>query len=122
MGAFVDWPTVLASISARGFAVAAVSYRFSSEAASPAAIQDVKAAIRWMRVNATKYHLDPARAMTWGQSAGGQLAALAAVSCGVKALDPPARSTPNAPNVEVRASAPKGADEVSDSVQGALGW
>lgn len=122
MGAFVDWPTVLALISAHGFAVAAVSYRFSSEAPSPAAIQDVKAAIRWMRVNATKYHLDPDRAVTWGQSAGGQLAALAAVSCGVKALDPPARSTPNAPNVEVRASAPKGADEVSDCVQGAVGW
>jgi len=122
MGAFLDWPKVLAAIADKGFVVAAVSYRFSSEAPSPAQIQDVKAAVRWLRVNAKKYHLDPNRGMTWGQSAGGQLAALAAVSCGVKALDPPDRSVPNAPNVEVRASAPKGADQVSDCVQGAVGW
>src|SRR6185312_9891884 len=109
--AYLDWPKVLASIAAQGFVVTSVSYRFSKEASSPAAIQDVKAAIRWLRANAAKYHLDPDRGMTWGQSAGGQLAALAAVTCGVKALDPPARVDPNAPNVEVSASAPKGADE-----------
>jgi acetyl esterase/lipase len=120
--AYLDWPKVLASIAAQGFVVTSVSYRFSKEASSPAAIQDVKAAIRWLRANAAKYHLDPDRGMTWGQSAGGQLAALAAVTCGVKALDPPARVDPNAPNVEVSASAPKGADEVSDCVQGAVAW
>lgn len=120
--AYLDWPKVLASIAAEGFVVTSVSYRFSKEAPSPAAIQDVKAAIRWLRVNAGKYHLDPDRGMTWGQSAGGQLAALAAVTCGVKALDPPERVDPNAPNVEVSASAPKGADEVSDCVQGAVAW
>lgn len=120
--AYLDWPKVLASIAAEGFVVTSVSYRFSKEAPSPAAIQDVKAAIRWLRVNAAKYHLDPDRGMTWGQSAGGQLAALAAVTCGVKALDPPERVDPNAPNVEVSASAPKGADEVSDCVQGAVAW
>src|SRR4051812_36738036 len=89
-GAFDNWPTVLASMAARGYVVAAVSYRFSGEAPSPAAIQDVKAAVRWLRANARKYRVDKARMMTWGGSAGGQLAALAATSCGVAALEPAA--------------------------------
>lgn len=122
IGAFADWPKVMASLAARGYVVAAVSYRFAREATSPAAIQDVKAAIRWLRVGARKYHLDPQRGMTWGVSAGGQLATLAAVSCGVAAFEPPACSVPDMPDVETSASSPKGADEVSDCVQGAVSW
>jgi acetyl esterase/lipase len=105
--AFDNWPTVLAAMSARGYVVAAVSYRFSGEAPSPAAIQDVKSAIRFLRVNAGRYGVDKNRVMTWGGSAGGQLAALAATSCGVAALEP---------------SAPAGADIQSDCVQGAVTW
>jgi acetyl esterase/lipase len=120
--AFQDWPRVLAAIAAEGYVVASVSYRFSKEAPFPAAIQDVKAAIRWLRVNAGKYHLDPDRGMTIGQSAGGHLAALAAVSCGVSALRPPPRVVPGAPTVELRASTVSGADEASDCVQGAVAW
>ncbi|HEY5410466.1 MAG TPA: alpha/beta hydrolase, partial [Caulobacteraceae bacterium] len=88
-GAFDNWPKVLASIAAHGYVVASVSYRFSDEAPHPAAIQNVKAAIRWLRANAGKYRIDTGRFMSWGGSAGGQLAALAATSCGVAALDPP---------------------------------
>src|SRR5262249_39824522 len=65
-------------------------YRLSSEARFPAQIQDVKTAIRWLRVNAAKYGIDSTRVATWGASAGGHLAALAGVSCGVKALEPEA--------------------------------
>ena len=36
-GAFENWPRVLASIAARGYVVASVNYRLSSEAVSPAA-------------------------------------------------------------------------------------
>ena len=121
-GAYSDWPKVLASLAAEGYVVASVGYRFSREAPFPAAIQDVKAAIRWLRVNAVKYNLDPARGMTWGQSAGGHLAALAAVTCGVPALEPPPRVVPVARNVETSPSSPEGADEVSDCVQGAVAW
>lgn len=120
--AYLDWPRVLASLAAEGYVVASVSYRFAREAPFPAAIQDVKAAIRWLKANAAQYHLDPARGMTMGQSAGGHLAALAAVSCGVAAFEPPARSVPDAPNVETAASSPEGADDVSDCVQGAVAW
>src|SRR5256885_9682554 len=48
-GAFQNWPNVLASLAARGYVVASVEYRLSSEARFPAAVQDLKAAIRWLR-------------------------------------------------------------------------
>ena len=45
----------------RGYAVVPVDYRLSGEAKFPAAVQDVKAAIRYLRANAAKYGLDPQR-------------------------------------------------------------
>src|SRR6185369_12270345 len=96
-GAFEDWPGVLASIAARGYVVASVEYRLSGEAAFPAAVQDVKAAIRWLRMHATEFGIDKARAVVWGGSAGGQLAALVGASCGVAALEPPAAAANQRP-------------------------
>lgn len=75
---------------ARGYAVASIDYRLSGEAKFPAQIEDVKAAIRWLRANAGRYRLDPARIAVWGDSAGGNLAALAGTSAGVAALSDPA--------------------------------
>jgi len=121
--AFLSWPRVLASVAAQGYVVAAVGYRFSREAPFPAQIQDVKSAIRWLRVHATEYNIDPNRAMVWGQSAGGQLAGLAAVTCGNAALAPAPRiAAPGHPAAEVQDSAPPGFDEASDCVQGAVVW
>jgi acetyl esterase/lipase len=88
-GAFENWPGVLASLAARGYVVASVNYRLSGEAQSPAAEQDVKSAVRWLRANATRFGVDKRRIGIWGGSAGGQLAALAGTSCGVSALAPP---------------------------------
>ena len=59
---------------------ASISYRFSSEAVFPAQIHDVKAAIRWLRANADRYGVNPEHIGIWGHSAGGHLAALAAVT------------------------------------------
>ena len=73
-----DWTQVLARLAARGYAVAAISYRFSAEAPFPAQIDDVHAALRFLRANAKLWHIDPTRVMTWGLSAGGHLSALAA--------------------------------------------
>lgn len=67
-----------------GFAVASVQYRLSGQAIFPAAIQDVKAAVRWLRANAKKYGLDPKRFGAWGSSAGGHLVALLGTSGGEK--------------------------------------
>lgn len=121
-GAFDNWPSVLAAMSARGYVVAAVSYRFSGEAPSPAAIQDVKAAIRWLRANSAKYRVDKARVMTWGGSAGGQLAALAASSCGAGALEPAGPAGAHNANVERQTAGTAPVQAESDCVQGAVTW
>lgn len=58
----------------RGIAAASVNYRLADEARFPAAGRDVKAAVRWLRANAQRLGLDPARIGVWGISAGGWLA------------------------------------------------
>lgn len=90
----------------RGYAVAGVNYRLSQEATFPAAISDVKAAVRWLRAHAADYGLDPSRFAAWGQSAGGTLAALAGTSGGVSALAGPH---------------PQNADQ-SDRLQAVVDW
>jgi acetyl esterase/lipase len=70
----------------RGYAVVSVNYRLSGEAIFPAQINDIKAAIRFIRANAHKYDLNPNKIAVWGSSAGGGLAALAGTSGNVKKL------------------------------------
>ena len=79
--AFVTWaPTPLDRLAQAGFVVATVDYRLSGEARFPAQLHDVKAAIRWVRGNATVLAVDPARVVAWGESAGGHLAVLAGLT------------------------------------------
>jgi acetyl esterase/lipase len=59
-----------------GYAVASLNYRLSGEALFPAGAQDVKAAVRWLRANASTYGLDPDNFAAWGESAGGNLVSL----------------------------------------------
>jgi acetyl esterase/lipase len=120
--AFANWPEVLASVAAEGFVVASVSYRFAGEEPFPAAIHDLKSAIRWLRANAGRFGIDRDRVAVWGASAGGQLAALAAVSCGVAALAPPPVRPRINPNVERPVAAPAGMEAESDCVQAAAIW
>jgi acetyl esterase/lipase len=75
------------ALLARGYAVVAVNYRLSGIAKFPAQIQDVKAAVRWIRANATTYNLNPNKIGAWGTSAGGHLTALLATSGGINALE-----------------------------------
>ncbi len=90
----------------RGYAVASINYRLSGEALFPAAIHDVKAAIRFLRANATQYKLNAVKFATWGGSAGGNLSALAGTSGGVAALTDPSLGNPS----------------ISDAVQAAVDW
>ena len=79
--AFKSWsPSALARLAAAGFAVVTVDYRLSGEATFPAQIDDAKAAVRWLRTNAEELHVDVDRIVAWGESAGGQLAALLGVT------------------------------------------
>ena len=79
---------VLAGLT-RGYAVVGLDYRLSPEATFPAAISDVRAAVRWLRAHAGEYGLDGSRVALWGDSAGGNLAALAGTSGDSSALRGP---------------------------------
>ena len=59
-----------------GFQVAAIDYRTINEATFPAQVEDVKAAVRFLRANAKRYGVDPERIGIMGDSAGGYLAAM----------------------------------------------
>ncbi|MFV3128953.1 alpha/beta fold hydrolase [Niveispirillum sp. KHB5.9] len=120
--AFQDWPKVLAGIAAKGYVVASVGYRFSAEAPFPAAVKDVKSAVRWLRANGARYGVDPGRFAVWGQSAGGHLAALVGASCGDPAFadDAPAPARPA--TVETVPIGAGGADQASDCVQAVVSW
>ncbi|WP_417563920.1 alpha/beta hydrolase fold domain-containing protein [Microbacterium sp.] len=66
-------------ITAAGFAVASVDYRLSGEAVFPAQVDDVSAAIDWLRAHAAEYGFDADHLVLWGESAGATLAALLAL-------------------------------------------
>jgi pectinesterase len=63
-----------------GYVCFTPGYRLSTEALFPAAVYDIKAAIRWVRQNAAKYGIDTSRVTALGFSAGGELAAFAGVT------------------------------------------
>ena len=60
------------------YAVITVDYRLSDKAKFPAAINDAKAAIRFIKVNAAQYNLNSNKIALWGSSAGRNLAVLEA--------------------------------------------
>jgi acetyl esterase/lipase len=64
--------------ASRGYVAIAVQYRLVGETKWPSQIEDVKAAIRWVRANAKSLGFDPERIAVVGHSAGGQLALFAA--------------------------------------------
>ena len=82
------------ALLARGIAVASIDYRLSDEAKFPAAIEDAKAAVRYLRANAVRYHLDPERFLAFGQSAGGNLASLVGTTGNAAVFDNPALGHP----------------------------
>ena len=61
--------------AALGYTVASINYRLSSQAHFPAAIEDIRDSIAYLREHATKFNIDPKRLVIFGSSAGGHLAA-----------------------------------------------
>jgi acetyl esterase/lipase len=106
---FDNFPAILAALAAKGYVVAGVNYRLAGEAHFPAAVQDAKSAVRWLRAHAADYDIDTTRVMIWGMEAGGQIAAMVGTSCGVAALEPAADAKSKAPMA-------------SDCVQGVIDW
>lgn len=64
------------ALAMRGYIAYAVEYRLSLEARYPAAVLDLKEAVRWAKTHADRYRLDTTKLASVGTSAGGQLAAL----------------------------------------------
>ena len=73
----------------RGYAVVNVNYRLTGEAIFPYPLYDAKAAVRFLRANAARYHLDPARFAASGDSAGAYFAAMLGTTAHIAALEDP---------------------------------
>ncbi len=82
--AYIPWLTYFAK---RGYIAASVEYRLSNSAHSPAQIEDVKKAIRFLRAHADEYGIDPDRVAVGGESAGGNLASMVGVTNDIAAFD-----------------------------------
>lgn len=72
-----------------GTQIFAPDYRLAPEHPYPAALEDVYACITWLQAHAKEFNVDPARIVTVGQSAGGGLAAAAALKARDEGLTPP---------------------------------
>jgi acetyl esterase/lipase len=74
-------------LAERGYVAVTPTYRLAPKHQFPAAVHDVKAVVRWMRANASKYGIDPTRIGATGDSAGGHLALFLGLTGDVKKLD-----------------------------------
>ena len=74
-------------IAAHGYVTACVEYRLSPEALYPAAVYDIKAAIRFLRSNSDKFGINSDRMALSGTSAGGQLASLIGMTSDLKKFE-----------------------------------
>lgn len=72
----------LVRLTSQGLTVVCPDYRLASQSLLPAAIHDAKGVIRFLKANAAAYHIDPERIGVLGNSAGGVLAAMVALSSG----------------------------------------
>jgi acetyl esterase/lipase len=84
-------PDLSAHFASSGIAMASIDYRLSRDAVFPAQLHDVKVALRWLRDHAAEHGFDARRIGVWGASAGGHLAALAALTAD-PSLDPAVRA------------------------------
>lgn len=82
-----DYLRYLIDFALRGYVTATVSYRFSQQAKFPAAVQDVKCAVKWIRAHAHEYNIDPAKIAVIGGSAGGHLAMMIGYSSDMPEFD-----------------------------------
>lgn len=79
------------ALAVKGYACFTPEYRLSTEAYYPAAVQDIKAAVQWIKANAAKYAVDTNKIVLMGFSAGGQLAALVGNTNGYQQFEPNAK-------------------------------
>lgn len=66
----------IAALTAKGYVVASMNYRYSTQAPFPAQLEDTQAAIKWLRGHQTEFGYDGQRIAAWGHSAGGTMVSL----------------------------------------------
>jgi acetyl esterase/lipase len=97
-GGRVDYDYYGVKLAQLGFAAATVDYRLADQAPYPAAVDDVRSAIAWLKDNAKTYNVDPDRVALLGGSAGGHLVELIGY-----AANTPSEQHPNGPGPKVKA-------------------
>ena len=75
-GSYNDTQSRHIALAARGYVVASIEHRFSGEAVFPAAIEDCKLAVRFLRAHARDYNIDADHIGAVGASSGAHLAEL----------------------------------------------
>ncbi len=78
---------LIKQLAKNGYVAVTVTYRLAPKFQFPAAVYDVKAAVRWLRANAAKYRVDPDRIGAMGGSAGGHLAQFLGVTADQKQFE-----------------------------------
>jgi pectinesterase len=78
---------LLQQLAALGYVCITPEYRLSTEALYPAAIYDIKTAVRWARMHAPEYNIDVNRIVAAGHSAGGELAAFMGATNGIEPFE-----------------------------------
>lgn len=80
-------PMPLRALVDRGYAVASIDFRPASASPFPGQVHEIKAAVRFLRAQASRYGYDARRIGILGASSGGHLAALVAVTAGHPELE-----------------------------------
>lgn len=70
-----------------GFVCADINYRLSTDSLWPAQVYDCKAAVRFLKANASLYHIDTNKIAVIGESAGGYLVSMLGTTTGVESLE-----------------------------------
>lgn len=81
-GSRSKWGALIEPFAEHGYAGMAIDYDLSPGVQFPVALEECKEAVRWLRAHASEYHIDPNRIAVAGGSAGGELAALVALTNG----------------------------------------
>ncbi len=75
------------ALAEAGYVVASVEYRVAPTGKFPEPLEDVKAAIRYLKAHADQFNIDPERVGVLGGSAGGYLSAMVGVTNGTRQFD-----------------------------------
>ena len=86
-GDVTNTTTPAAALATPGYAVASIAYRSAAHTPITSGVSDAKAAVRWLRANAARFNIDPARVGVFGHDSGATIAAILGTSGDVTALE-----------------------------------